>query len=141
MKQHRLAKGLSQPKLAALIGVSDNRIYHWETKRSAVPPDRAIQLGDVLECEPEELDIYISGGIEALNKARAKGLPTKLKVYCGKHHITGVELSRRTGLSFRSLSNYFMGLIPPPKKQRVIADALGLNRRDLFPTEEERYGK
>lgn len=141
MKKHRLEKGLSQPDLAAFIGVSDNRIYYWETKNAEVPPDRAIQLGEVLKCKPEDLDIIIKGGLEALNEARAKGLPTKLKVFCNVHKITGVELAKRTGISSRSITSYFMGTIPPPETQRVIADALGKTRGELFPTEVERYGK
>ena len=63
MKKHRLAKDMTQPELANLLGVNPSRVSNWERKVSKVPAERAIQLESVFGCKAEELDIEIVGGM------------------------------------------------------------------------------
>ena len=141
MKKHRLAKDLTQPELANLLGVNPSRVSTWERKVSKVPAERAIQLESVFGCKAEDLDIEIVGGIEAVEKARKAGRPSRLKLFCNSHKITGLSVMKKTGMSKTAISSYFRGKIPAPDIQRRIADALGVTRDKLFPTDIERYGK
>ena len=141
MKKHRLAKDMTQPELANLLGVNPSRVSTWERKVSKVPAERAIQLESIIGYKAEDLDIEIVGGFEAVDRDRKKDKTSRLKLFCNSHKITGLFVMEKTGMSKTAISSYFRGKIPAPYIQRRIVFALGVTRDKLFPTDVERYGK
>lgn len=47
--------GISQELLAQLIGVTQPRISAWETRRAAIPKERAAQIARILMLDPDTL--------------------------------------------------------------------------------------
>ena len=141
MKSHREERGWYQDELARMLNVDPALISKWERLVLQIPAERALQLEQVFDCRAEDLILDIAGGVEALDKAREEGRPSRLKLYCNKHKITALQLVSLSGMSITAISNYFRGTIPPPKTQKRIADALGVTRGELFPSDIERFGK
>lgn len=56
IRRHRTAKGLSQPELAAAVGVPDSTIYRLERGEFKVPrPEKLQRIARALDIEFEEL--------------------------------------------------------------------------------------
>jgi transcriptional regulator with XRE-family HTH domain len=55
LRQIREARGLSQGKLAHLIGVSVGTVQNYEQSRNRIPADRIEPIAVELQCRPADL--------------------------------------------------------------------------------------
>ena len=55
IKQKRMAKGLTQEKLAELVGIGPSHMSHLESGKTVASMDVFIALCNVLECSADEL--------------------------------------------------------------------------------------
>jgi transcriptional regulator with XRE-family HTH domain len=55
LRQVREARGLSQGKLAQLIGVSVGTVQNYEHSRNRIPADRIAPIAVELQCRPADL--------------------------------------------------------------------------------------
>ncbi len=63
LKKLRIEKGLSQKELAEKMGVSDNVITNYETKKKTPNLKRIVQMADILDCSLDQL-IDLDSAIE-----------------------------------------------------------------------------
>ncbi len=76
IKERRIGAGMSQEKLAELLGVSRQAVTKWEAGRSAPSSDNLFRLAEVLGCPVSEL---LDGGPEA-GATPAEELYRKLRI-------------------------------------------------------------
>ena len=55
IKQKRMEKGLTQEKLAELVGIGPSHMSHLESGKTVASMDVFIELCNVLECSADEL--------------------------------------------------------------------------------------
>ena len=57
LKTARRKLGLTQWKLAQLLGVPEIKVTRWETNRIQLTNDDVVDIARVLNCDPEEIRV------------------------------------------------------------------------------------
>lgn len=55
IREYRQAAGMSQRKLAAMIGVTQGAIHQWEAGKTLPMVDKLFKLADALGCQVNDL--------------------------------------------------------------------------------------
>lgn len=55
IREYRQAAGMSQRKLAAMIGVTQGAIHQWEVGKTLPMVDKLFKLADALGCQVNDL--------------------------------------------------------------------------------------
>ena len=88
IREHRKRSGLSQEKLAELVGVSRQAVTKWETGQSAPSTDNLLRLAEIFGIS---LDVLISTGVEAAVPAPAPVLPVSVEPTRPQTHVRPVQ--------------------------------------------------
>lgn len=139
IKDARLAKGLTQEELGALVGLQKSAIAKYENgrvvniKRSTLQ-GLAIALGLkasdlIMETDPQ--NTQGTGSASADNFSRVSSTPERLREAMTAREKKQVDLVRETGIDKGSISNYLSGRYEP-KQEAIYKLAKALDVSEMW---------
>ena len=127
--QMRIKKGITQNKLAAMIGVDQRQISTWERGRFMPSIEVLQKIADALDMDLIEL-------VKAHQKSKKKCSPIALARR--EKGWTQGQLAEAIGVSQGLISKYEIGAcVPTDETIHAIAKALGVQACDISSTEPD----
>jgi len=125
IKERRIALGLSQKRLAKVVGVTYGNISQWELEVTNPRPNKLQCLSNALDTTVEYL---LNGTDELWTERRIKRFGDRLRAARVLNCLTQDELAQKVGVTSACVSQWELGVVKPrPHKLDIVSVALDVS--------------